>query len=828
MRRLVAAWITLAVCGVSAADDVGSGSDRVYTAGERVDLRADSLERDSRRGVVVARGNVVIVQGRKELRADFLAYSETTRRGVASGNVVFTDGEDTLSARFTEFDLDTLEGVAFDAEFVNAGTLELRGSEIRKTGDRTYSFKDGEFTSCRCPDPEDREPWQLEADSAELELKGYGTARNSTLEILGVPVLWLPWMIYPLRTERQTGILFPRFTVSGRNGFEVGLPVFFALGDPVNLTVTPRWLQKRGVGGDAELDYVVGERSGGDMFGAFILDRKVTAGTRKTPFDKERWVTYGDHDFFLPGGVRVRADYTFVSDNSYPNDFNDLRRARRDRFLFSTGWADRAFGGAGAYGLVGAARFADDLQNPDDTDRDDFLLQRLPEIDAQALPASLPFALPFADWFAPALDFQYVYFRQNDRPKAAGAGGGQVVDTNGRFLDTGVDGVVNADEQGRTVADGQTADPNNDNFRSLPGGSFAGTEGDGRFQEGELLADDGHRVSLHPRLGAPVRLFDAVEFYPEVGWHETLYGSAIQGFERRGFLTGRADLRTRLRGRFGSLRHLIEPRLGWALVTGTSQRGNPLYVPATAVPQRRVRQLDLDNVTRDMADRVEKFNGLTFAVGNRFFRREPGAQVSTLLADFVLSGLYDFAQNEFGNVFAEGRLYPFRSATLRFSAGLDPRKGQLTEGLLGLGWRHERGHSFSLDYRFLRDTPVVFEAFPDENRRFSQFRGEFDKINQLAGGLRVAITRSWGVTLAGAYSFERSLLLGNQAGIEYISKCKCWAARLQLGWSRARGVTFGLRYAFIGIGDDSRAPFQSGVREVPMGFLNGLAQGRGF
>ena len=77
------------------------------------------------------------------------------------------------------------------------------------------------------------------------QVVGYGTAKNSTFEVLGVPVLWFPWMIYPLKTERQSGLLFPEFQISGRNGFEIGLPVFLTLGDPVNLTLTPRWLRSR-------------------------------------------------------------------------------------------------------------------------------------------------------------------------------------------------------------------------------------------------------------------------------------------------------------------------------------------------------------------------------------------------------------------------------------------------------------------------------------------------------------------------------------------------------------------------------------------------------
>jgi len=801
--------------GSAVADDVGNaGVVPVGTVAEvpggpaaPLELHADSLEYEASRRLYVAQGNVVIRREDRELRADWVAYSELTRRGVASGDVFFTDGTDTLSTSFVEFDIDSLEGVFFDAEFVNKETLELRAEMLQKTGDRTYRFQDGSFTSCSCPDPASREPWEIEADEADLEVDGYGIARNAKFKILGVPVAWVPWVILPLKTTRQSGFLFPDWGLSGRNGFELGLPFFWAAGDPVNVIFTPRWLSERGFKIDIDSQYVVGEDSGGEAFGAYIHDQKVKPDTRKTPFGKNRWATTGLHDFSLPHEWRLLADYVFTSDNSYPNDFADIRRYDDDRYLQSSGSASKPLGRSGAFGFVGAARYADDLQNPDDTDRDDFLLQRLPELSGQALPVQLP----FARWLVPAMDVEYVYFHQAERPRSQPADAAQLVTDNGRFLDSGLDGLPDSREQGRKSEDESLADPNMDDFATT-----GGTEGDGIFQEGELLADTGHRLVLTPRLGAPLRLFDAVELYPEAGWYETIYGSNAQGFERRGFFTGRVDLRTRLRRRFGDISHLLEPRIGYAYVMDTSQRRNPLYVPPTAVPQRRVRELTLDNVTRDRADRIEEFNGLTFALGNRIYGR--GGKSARLLGDFVLSALYDFDALEFGNIYLDGRAYPFRGATMRFNLGVDPTEPRLSEGLLEVGYSHDRGHSFRLGYRFINDVPSFFEAFPEENRRFKNLKEEFDSVNQISGGLRIAITRSWGITYRAGYSFERSTLLGNAGGVEYISECACWAARIEVSQRRNRGVGIAFRLAFIGLGDDSTTPFQSSRRFSDVGF----------
>ena len=135
-----------------------------------------------------------------------------------------------------------------------------------------------------------------------------------------------------------------------------------------------------------------------------------------------------------------------------------------------------------------------------------------------------------------------------------------------------------------------------------------------------------------------------------------------------------------------------------------------------------MRQLDLENVTRDRADRVEEFNALTVALGNRLYQR-PGApgEAAVPLADFVLSGQYDFAQEEFGGIYLDGRLFPFAGATARLGLGFDPEQAQVDEGLAGLAFRDERGDRFSLEYRYLREVPRFFEAFPQENPRFEEF-----------------------------------------------------------------------------------------------------------
>ena len=222
--------------------------------------------------------------------------------------------------------------------------------------------------------------------------------------------------------------------------------------------------------------------------------------------------------------MRFQSDVRLVSDNQWSFDFREFADSRPDRFLESSGFATRHFGSTGRHGLFGSIAFADDLQSPDDLDRDRFLLQRVPDIQFRELSAPISQAGP-GELFV-SLDTRYTHFRGLDRAERHFSDTPVVDDI---FLDTGIDALPNGyerDGSGRLVpGDGSLDD------------AAPGPEGDGRFQEGEPLVDSGHRVVLNPRIAYPFRLADRIEVLPEASVHQTLYQTRRQGFSSRTLAT---------------------------------------------------------------------------------------------------------------------------------------------------------------------------------------------------------------------------------------------------------------------------------------------------
>jgi len=776
--------VLLARAAVAEPPNLNELSERLQQ--EPFDLTADSLHYEIERELYVGSGHVVIKQSGRTLHADWVAFNRRTGAGVASGNVKLEDAGDTITADFIEFQLDTMQGSLYGAR-LDSTTSPFRATaaEIAKTGARTFSFRDGRFTTCHCPNPSDIDPWSLKSEQTDLKVEGYATARNTTFDVLGVPIAWLPWMVFPVKTQRQTGLLFPELSFGSLRGFEFGQPFFWAINDQAGLVLTPRYSATRGPSSSARFDFVSGEQSRGEIYGAYYHDEKITPFSPSNPYGRDRWSTSGALDWYLPGDLRFQTDYRFASDNDVPFDFRELETHRNDRFLESEASLSRPFA-SGRTGASVGATFVDDLQSPDNLDRDLFLLQRWPTARVDVLPGGMP-GVPFV---MPSLDVEYARFdalqrAQHVLPTA-------LVGPHGEFLDTGVDGLPDPVPGGVTRSElGTGSDPYHDDFAA-----FGGTEGDGRFQEGEPLTDRGHRLLLQPRVALPLA-WQGVSLLPELGWHETLYDSRNENFRDRGFVTTRVDLTTRLRRAYDGFVHVLEPRIGYALAYTGSQVRNPLFVPDTAVPLDRVRSLDLDNITRDSSDRIARASRATAGFSNYLYGMRPDGK-RALLADVTLLGSYDAQSTRFDALIVDGRAFPLEHVDLAFHADYDPDSSLFDEGFAQASWNYS-GIAFSGGYRWARRIPLFFENF-GAGERFSGPPVNVQHINQVRGGVSVNLTPRWSLSYGAAYSLEGNLSLQNQGLVEYRSRCNCWAIGVEIKQDRTRGLDAKLVYKVLGLG----------------------------
>jgi len=806
---------TLLACLLASAAVAQSGDSDRARLEDPFEITADRIDYDGERDLYVATGNVYVIQTARTLRAEWIAFSTETGIGVAEGDVELVDVSDVVTAEFMFFDVESLRGMFLDGG-IDAGSqgFRIRAKEMIRTGEHTFEMKDAVFTTCRCPD-DGRLPWQITSQEAEVEVGDYGTVKNATLDVLGIPVLWFPWAFFPVKSDRESGVLLPDVSLGGRGGYGGGLPLFWAAHQQVNVLFTPRYFSERGFKGDGEIEYVFGERSEGELFVSGLFDQ-LEGGSTKFETRQTRYGVKWRHDQDLFGGWRWQTDLKHVSDNFYPDDFPEFRRFREFRFLESTTNAHRDFGESGGVGAMVGARYAEDVQGirlgpavtltdpppgpppfpprlptvrgPDLVDADATVLQRFGEaaLDVQPATAVAPGGVQFL------LDAEVVHFRaiRNHEEVLEDQLESNPSVVDGHFYDIGADGIT---PQGVPGADGTPFD--------------AGA-GNGVFDPGEPIRERGVRAVIHPRLSRPVSFGRFGSFTPEIGWRQSLYRTDQQQFGERGLITARAEWRNQLvrdfdleKGR--KLRHIIEPRVGWAYVSARQQDRNPLFTPSGVVEQSRLRTLSLESITRDPSDRIEAANRVVVGVGQRFWRRRHARAPLRFTGELLTAVDWDFAEGGLGNVLLDGRLMPTGPISARAVLAFDPEAAAVDEGGVDLLFQRRldlflmRRLTINAGYRYRRMIPPVLES----NRGIVEI-GELGAVNQIIGRVGVELTSRFRVRYASVYKLaERDEFIRNEVTVEYVSKCRCWSIGATVGEDRRDQIRGGLMFRFIGLGD---------------------------
>ena len=256
-------------------------------------------------------GNVALKRGDQFLGTDNLRFDTETGNYIAEGNVRYSDSSIRLVAERAEGnqEADTHKISNIRYQLVSrrgnggADSIDLQGS-IGQMHNSTY-------TTCDPSQP----VWKLDAPHIEVDNdEGFGTARNAVLRIGKVPVLWAPYFKFPIDDRRQTGLLYPKLSVSGRNGLDYAQPIYFNLAPNYDDTLTPRYMSKRGLMLDNEFRYLYGNGRG-------QLDTTYLPNDKLRDRDRSQVEYSGYHN--VDENWQARANIGWVSDERYFEDFSN-------------------------------------------------------------------------------------------------------------------------------------------------------------------------------------------------------------------------------------------------------------------------------------------------------------------------------------------------------------------------------------------------------------------------------------------------------------------------------------------------------------------------
>jgi len=265
-------------------------------------------------------GNVDVHMGDREIQADRLTYDRNTDNLTAVGAVRYRDPVVLLQGDTGHYNDQSADFSHGQFEFLKQpghGTAE----QISMTPDKVIRLHHVTYSSC----PKPRTDWLINARDLTLDTNaGRGFGHGATVDFEGVPILYLPWISFPLNSQRQSGVLFPNFGSSSLSGAFLGVPWYWNIAPNQDATFTPTFYSTRGLDLGAEYRLLTQATRG-------TLDVNLMPDDRQTGTDRS-FVKLIDR-YQLPWNTRIDTTIENVSDDAYFEDFTQGTESTSTPFL---------------------------------------------------------------------------------------------------------------------------------------------------------------------------------------------------------------------------------------------------------------------------------------------------------------------------------------------------------------------------------------------------------------------------------------------------------------------------------------------------------------
>jgi LPS-assembly protein len=304
--------------------------DRLPThlSGERAFGRTD-LE-------TVIEGDAQLRRGDTIIRADRLEYYAPDDLARARGNVRINRAGNIFEGPVLELKVEAFEG------FFNEPRYRFLRNDAYGEADRVdfldekrAIIRNASYTTCqRKPGPSWMPDWILRASTLHIDNEEEtGQASGALLSFMGLPILPVPALTFPLSDRRKSGVLPPTVGLDSLNGAELTLPYYWNIAPNRDATFYPSLMSKRGVDLGAEFRYLERDYAG-QLRASFMPDDRLR--------DRNRWGYAFRHEGVLglggpAGPLGLNLNLNRVSDDNYWRDFSRATTSLTQRLLANDG-----------------------------------------------------------------------------------------------------------------------------------------------------------------------------------------------------------------------------------------------------------------------------------------------------------------------------------------------------------------------------------------------------------------------------------------------------------------------------------------------------------
>ncbi len=721
-----------------------------------VDFQAPQVEFLQEENVMKGTGGVLLSGDGIQVQAEEGTFAVESKDARLNGGVILTGPDGTVRAEQIELNLDSEVGTFTDAQFtLEEGAYDVSASRVDKLSETEYELDDCWLSTCHCAD--ESHPWKISGSDINITQEGYAHAYGATIDMWDQPVMYLPWVAFPVKQERTSGLLVPEFSYSSRDGFGYSLPLFGVIDDTSDITLTPFGETRTRVGTGFDFRKAFSTRS--SMNGRIVYSNESARdgdlrGTDVTnlfdpTFDEDRFGGFFKQSWSTPSTAAIPlsivSDIHLVSDSLFLREMEDEEIGlSNSRFTTSRVLMNAALGdyfSANVSGEYYQAFLSDQ----------DLTFQRLPELTIQGSKSYRPFGFnPYGLKVTPGIEINATQFAR----------------------DTGYDGL-------RFDVSPYVKIPFHyqNYFNSQLQLTYHQTQYDlDETYDPRSLTDleSSNERSLFQLSYKASTALERVYDLPQDTWLKTVTSLGSRNQDRM----------------LERVKHTIEPTVAFDYVPGTDQDDLPLFdsfdryreksTVTYGVTSRLYGSFKTQRGARtqfeELAPELSDFWGSSFSdplddidgggdPATNGVLKDPfvvgaGQNEIRQLAFVSLYQAYDYVEDQesldptrqaFSDVALRFGVSPTPDFSFTFQSNYDFHDEEFSSWSVGSYLRDDRGDRLTARYTFIDD-----------------------RVSQLEGNLEIRLSKRFGLGYYARYDDEEGEFIEQQAALRLRSKCDCW------------------------------------------------------
>lgn len=263
---------------------------------------------------------------------------DSVRVPVLRGKPEFSEAGDVMTGDTMIYNFKTRKGrvVRGRTTFEDA---YYTGRVMKMAGNNTAFIGDANFTTC----DKDEEPhFHFEAKKMRVDIKKSVVARPIVMYVGRIPVLALPFVYFPIKKGRRSGILLPRYGQSTLEGnYLKGFGYYWAASDYWDLQGTIDYYEKSGFLFRGDFNYNIRYKMRGSISGSWTRKDFKSSGQKE-----RRWDLVVRHSQELSPTMRLSASGTFISSKDIYRQLSANRNQRMQAQIRSNATLTKQWGGS--------------------------------------------------------------------------------------------------------------------------------------------------------------------------------------------------------------------------------------------------------------------------------------------------------------------------------------------------------------------------------------------------------------------------------------------------------------------------------------------------